>query len=126
MKTTKKVLITIGILVIIAGMFVLGRNGLNYTEGYTRSTIIEIAKQYMLSVSISTAIILLYFVIKYNKKGIIKVLITTIFGIVGTMLFALAVMALVKMPITRLFLSIMLFAYVTSIIAVSAHFEANT
>lgn len=126
MKIAKKILLAISIIIIIAGMFVLGRYGLNYANGYTKNILLETAKHYKFVASLSTAIILVYLVIRYNKQGVLKVLATSILGILGTVLFALAVIAIVRMPVTKIFFPIILTSYVLSIIALSANFEENT
>lgn len=126
MKTFKKILIVLCILVIIVGMFILGRNGLNYQEGYTQNILLETAKQYTVFIAISTIIILVYFAIRYNKQGIIKVIATSALGILGAMALVLAIFAIAKMPITRIFFPIMLTTYVSSIIVLTTNFEENT
>ena len=126
MKTFKKILIVLCILVIIVGMFILGRNGLNYQEGYTQNILLETAKQYTVFIAISTIIILVYFAIRYNKQGIIKVIATSALGILGAMALVLAIFAIAKMPITRIFFPIMLTTYVSGIIVLTTNFEENT
>lgn len=126
MKTFKKILMVLCILVIIVGMFILGRNGLNYQEGYTQNILLETAKQYTVFIAISTIIILVYFAIRYNKQGIIKVIATSALGILGAMALVLAIFAIAKMPITRIFFPIMLTTYVSSIIVLTTNFEENT
>lgn len=126
MKTIKKILIVLAIAIIIVGMFLLGKNGLNYANGYTKNVLIETSKEYAKYIGISTAVILLYFAIRYNKHGVVKVIITSILGIAATLLFILAVMAISRIPISRLFFSVMLGGYVSCIIALSANFEGNT
>lgn len=126
MKTVKKILMILCVLVIVAGMFVLGRNGLNYKEGYSKNILLDTAKQYTVFMGISTAVILIYLAIRYNKQGVVKVLTTSVLGIVGAMAFVLAIFAIIKMPITRLFFPIMLATYVSSIIVLTANFEENT
>ena len=126
MKTFKKILIVLCILVIIVGMFILGRNGLNYQEGYTQNILLETAKQYTVFMAISTVIILVYFAIRYNKQGVVKVIVTSVLGILGAMAFVLALFAIIKMPITRIFFPIMLATYVSSIIVLTTSFEENT
>ena len=126
MKTVKKILMVLCILVIIVGMFILGRNGLNYQEGYTQNILLETAKQYTFFIAISTAIIVIYYVIRYSKQGIIKVLVTSILGILGAMALMLAILAITRMQINRLFFAIMLTTYVSSIIVLSSNFEENT
>ncbi len=126
MKLIKKILMIICVLVIIVGMFILGKNGLNYQEGYSRNILLETAKQYTFFIAISTAIIVIYYVIRYSKKGIIKVLVTSILGILGAMALMLAILAITRMQINRLFFAIMLITYVSSIIVLSSNFEENT
>ena len=126
MKTVKKILMVLCILVIIVGMFILGRNGLNYQEGYTQNILLETAKQYTVFMAISTVIILVYFAIRYNKQGVVKVIVTSVLGILGAMAFVLALFAIIKLPITRIFFPIMLATYVSSIIVLTTSFEENT
>ena len=59
MKTVKKILLIICVLVIAVGMFLLGKNGLNYIDGYTKNILIDNAKQYANYIGIATIIILL-------------------------------------------------------------------
>lgn len=126
MKLIKKILMIICVLVIIVGMFILGKNGLNYQEGYSRNILLETAKQYTVFMAISTVIILVYFAIRYNKQGVVKVIVTSVLGILGAMAFVLALFAIIKMPITRIFFPIMLATYVSSIIVLTTSFEENT
>lgn len=123
MRTVKKILLIISVLVIAVGMFLLGKNGLNYIDGYTKNILIDNAKQYANYIGIATIIILLYYSIRYYKKGVFKILGTSILGIMGSIVFVLALMAIIRMPINRLFFPIMLATYVASIIALSANFE---
>ncbi len=126
MKTLKKIIIIIYAIIIAVGMFMLVKSGLNYSENYTQHLLLETAKQYTLYVGISTTTILLYFVIRYYKKGVLTVLLISILGIAGTIIFVLAIMAILRMPITKLFFPIMLGSYVASIVTISAYFEENT
>lgn len=126
MKTFKKILIIVYAIIIAVGIFMLVKSGLNYSENYTQHLLLETTKQYTLYIGISTAIILIYFAIRYYKKGVLKVLLISILGIVGTIIFVLAIMAILRMPITGLFFPIMLGSYVASIVAISAYFEENT
>ena len=123
MKTVKKILLIICVLVIAVGMFLLGKNGLNYIDGYTKNILIDNAKQYANYIGIATIIVLLYYSIRYYKTGVLKILGTSILGIMGSIVFVLALMAIIRMPINRLFFPIMLATYVASIIALSANFE---
>lgn len=125
MKTVKKILMIICVIIIAVGMFILGRQGLNYVDGYTQAILVETAKSYIMYVSIATAVVLVYLVIRYNKQGMVKVAVTSILGIAGAIAFVLAIMAIIKMPVTRLFFPIMLVTYVSSLIVLSSYFEEN-
>ncbi len=66
----------------------LVKSGLNYSENYTQHLLLETTKQYTLYIGISTAIMFfIYFAIRYYKKGVLKVLLISILGIVGTIIF---------------------------------------
>lgn len=125
MKTLKKILIIVCVIIIAVGMFFLGRQGLNYAEGYTQNMLIETVKDYVLYAGISTAVILIYLIIRYSKQGIIKVAVKSVLSIVGAIALVLAIMSIAKVPTTRLFFPIMLVTYVLSIIVLSSHFEKN-
>ncbi len=126
MKTLKKILMILCILVIIVGMYMLGAKGFNYKKGYTQNILLETASQYTFFIILSTAIILIYFVIRYNKQGIVKVLVTSILGIIGALALVVAIIAITRMLVDRLFFPIMLTTYVSSIIVLSSNFEENT
>ena len=116
MKTTKKI-------IIIAGMFLLGKNGFNYADGYTKNILLDTAKAYIPYVGISTLIIIIYFAIRYYKQGVIKVLATSILGMLGAILFTISVITISKMPVTKIIFSIIIGTYVASILAITANFE---
>lgn len=126
MKTFKKILIIICVIIIAVGMFMLGRQGLNYVDGYTQSLLLDTVEDYVLYIGISIVVILVYLMARYSKQGIIKVAITSILSIVGAVALVIAIMAIIRMQVNRIFFPIMLVTYVCSIIAVSSYFESNT
>ncbi len=123
MKTTKKILLICVVIIIIAGMFLLGKNGFNYADGYTKNILLDTAKAYIPYVGISTLIIIIYFAIRYYKQGVIKVLATSILGMLGAILFTISVITISKMPVTKIIFSIIIGTYVASILAITANFE---
>lgn len=125
MKTIKKILIITCVIIIAVGMFILGRQGLNYVDGYTQNILIDTAKSYTTYISIATLIVLIFLVVRYSKQGIAKVTITSILGILGAIAFTVSVMAITRMPTTRLFFPIILSTYVSSLIVLSSYFEQN-
>ncbi len=125
MKTIKKILMIIAIIIIIVGMFVLGRNNFNYDNGYSQDLLLETVRQYSLYAGISTLVILIYFAIKYIKVGIVRVLTTSILGILGTICFVIAIIAISRMPVSIMFFPIVLVSYVASLLIIAASFEQN-
>ena len=123
MKTTKKILLICVVIIIIAGMFLLGKNGFNYADGYTKNILLDTAKAYIPYVGISTLIIIIYFAIRYYKQGVIKVLTTSILGMLGAILLTISVITISKMPVTKIIFSIIIGTYVASILAITANFE---
>lgn len=123
MKTTKKILLICVVIIIIAGMFLLGKNGFNYADGYTKNILLDTAKAYIPYVGISTLIIIIYFAIRYYKQGVIKVLTTSILGMLGAIFFTISVITISKMPVTKIIFSIIIGTYVASILAITANFE---
>ena len=125
MKIFKKILMVICVIIIVAGIVTLIKQDLNYADGYNQNMLLETAKDYALYVGIATGVILVYLAIRYNKQGVIKVIVTSILGIVGAIAIALSIIAIVKMPVTRIFFSIMLAIYAVSLIILSSYFEAK-
>lgn len=125
MKTSKKILLAICVIIIAVGMFIVGRMGFNYVEGYTEGMLLDIVKSYLFYVGLATLIILVYLGIRYNKQGVLKILITSVLGIVGAIALAVAVIAITRMPVNRIFFPIILTAYASSIIILTAYFEQN-
>ena len=125
MKIFKTILLIVCIIIITIGMFIFGRNGLNYIEGYSENTLIETLKTYVIQVSVSTIVILLYLAIRYNKQGVIKVLATSILGILGAIALVVAIIAISRMNVSRVIIPILLATYVSSIIILTAYFEQN-
>lgn len=125
MKTSKKILLVICVIIIVVGMFMIGRIGFNFVDGYNESNLIDILKSYSLFAGIATLIVLIYLGIRYSKQGVIKVLATSILGIVGAIALAVAIIAISRMPVNRIFFPIILTAYAASIIIITANFEQN-
>ena len=125
MKTSKKILLAISVIIIAIGMFIVGRMGFNYVDGYTENMLIDALTSYAFCVGLATLVILVYLGIRYSKQGIGKVLIISILGILGSMALAVAVIAITRMPVNRIFFPIILTAYASSIIILTAYFEQN-
>lgn len=126
MKVFKRILVVLCIIVIAVGAGIFAKNGIEYEDGYTKTMLIETAKQYVPYMAISTAVILLYFGIRYNEQGVLKVLLKTIIGIIVALAVVASILVIVKFQMNRMAFSIMLITYVASIIVLSAMLEENT
>ncbi len=78
----------------------------------------DMYKQYILPFSISIALVSLYMVIRYYKKGIWKVLARTIFIPVIAELIVLSWMAIVRIPVGRFTPVLVILMYIASILYV--------
>lgn len=67
-----------------------------------RVRLIDMAKQYLLYTIIATVIVLAYFIIRYRKQGISKVLINTIATLIFAELLYMAIIAITRVAINKL------------------------
>ena len=75
-------------------------------------------KQYILPIAISVALVAVYMVIRYNKKGIWKVLARTIFVPIIAELILISWMAIVRIPIGRFTPVLVILMYIASVLYV--------
>ena len=78
----------------------------------------DMYKQYVLPFIISAVAVLVYMIIRYHKKGILKVALRTIIIPIVVELIILSWMAIVRIPIGRITPAIIILAYIFSIIFV--------
>ena len=78
----------------------------------------DMYKQYVLPITISALAVLVYMMIRYHKKGILKVALRTIIIPIVVELVILSWMAIVRIPIGRITPVIIILAYIFSIIFV--------
>lgn len=67
-----------------------------------RVRLIDMAKQYLLYTIIATVLVLAYFIIRYRKQGISKVLINTIATLIFAELLYMAIIAITRVAINKL------------------------
>lgn len=85
----------------------------------------DIFKPYIMPFVIATLAILAYMAIRYNKLGIVKVLVKT-FGILAiSELTLLSVMAITRIPMGRLTLPLIILVYVFTLFGITNKFEKN-
>lgn len=85
----------------------------------------DIVKPYLMPFAIATGIILVYMAIRYYKLGMVVVLGKTIVMLVIAQATLLSVMAIVRIPIGRLTIPLVLATYVLSLVAMTSCFEKS-
>lgn len=75
----------------------------------------DMYKQYVLPFAISGVLVVAYMLIRYYKKGILKVLLNAVFVPVVAELLLLSWMAIVRIPIGRFTLALVILVYVASV-----------
>ena len=87
-------------------------------ENVTATKYIDIYKKYIVPFAVSGVIVLAYIVIRYHKKGILKVLGRTIIIPVFGELFLLSIIAITRIPVGRYTPVLVIAMYITSIMMV--------
>lgn len=75
----------------------------------------DMYKQYVLPFAISGVLVVVYMLIRYYKKGILKVLLNAVFVPVVAELLLLSWMAIVRLPIGRFTPALVILVYVASV-----------
>ncbi len=83
----------------------------------------DIIKPYVLPFIIASVIILVYMAIRYNKLGIAKTVLTSIFWIVITQVILLSIIAITRIPIGRLTIPMVLIVYIITLLVLTNYFE---
>lgn len=129
MKATKTTIKTIAVIVAIAmiaiGIYTITKSGLNFPENgiYTVNNLLDVAMNYGKTVAIATILIVIYFMIRYNKLGVIKMGIISFVWMIAIPAVIISVMATFKLPINRLFFPVTLLGYVVTILILTIQYE---
>ena len=83
----------------------------------------DIVKQYILPLVYALVLILVYFIIAYRKEGILKVLITSILTIILSQAILFSLIAIVRFPVGKYLLTLILAVFVISISCLIVKFE---
>lgn len=92
-------------------------------ESIPHTKLSDIMKPYLIPVVIATLVILLYMGTRYYKLGLIRAILET--GLIAVIAQALlfSLMAIVRFPIGRYTIPLMLFVYLVSMLGVATKFE---
>lgn len=86
---------------------------------------IDLISPYILPSVITSVLVLIYFVIRYKKFGILKITIYTLTVLIGAQLLYLSIYAVARIPVNYWSMPISMIIYVLSIIGLSEFFEKN-
>lgn len=124
-KAIKIVLVLVSILVIAVGCYTIVKRGLNFPENgiYMANNLLDVAKPYIEKTAISTILILIYFMIKYHKIGMIKVGITSLISILAVLGVIISIIAIFKLPVNKTFFPVLLAGFVATILILTMNYE---
>ena len=91
----------------------------------TKINVKDIIRPYVIPTVITSTIVILYFVIRYKKLGILKTLITTLLTILGTQMFYLSIYAIARIPVNELAMPISMLILILSFIILAEIFEKD-
>lgn len=83
----------------------------------------DIVKPYIMPFAIATIIILIYMAVRYYKIGMVKSLLETVAFLIVTQATLLSVIAIVRIPIGRVTIPLVLVVYVLSLMGLTTYFE---
>lgn len=83
----------------------------------------DIIKPYILPFVIATVIILVYIAIRYYKLGVMKILLETIGILVLAQVLLLSIMAIVRIPVGRITISLAIAIYILTLLGITSYFE---
>lgn len=86
---------------------------------------IDLISPYILPSVITSVLVLIYFVIRYKKFGILKITIYTLTVLIGAQLLYLSIYAVARIPVNYWSMPISMVIYVLSIIGLLEFFEKN-
>ena len=83
----------------------------------------DIVKPYLFPFAIATIIILVYMAAKYHKLGIGKTVLKSAFWIIITQVILLSLIAITRVPIGKLTISMVLIVYILTLLGITNYFE---
>lgn len=89
-------------------------------EAVQNARIRDFLRPYIIPMTITTLVILVYYAIRYNKLGIHKVILKSGLTIVIAQITLLSLLALVRFPMGRLTAPLMLIVYIASLIGTNS------
>lgn len=86
----------------------------------------DLVYPYIIPVLISSAIILIYFIVRYRKLGIPRVIISSILTVIGVQLIYLSAYAITRIPVNELTMSISMILFILSFILLIEKYEKDS
>ena len=125
-KMIIKILIIIAAITVIAvGIYFLSTKGLNFPENgaYTQNNIMDEAETYLVPSIIAGVMVVIYMMIRFYKLGVIKIGIQSLLTIVGIEAIIISIVEIANLTINSLFFAILLLAFATTILMLTAVYE---
>ena len=92
-------------------------------KNISAARLIDMYKNYIIPFIISGILVLVYMLIRYRKKGIIKVLSSTILVPVMSVLLLLSIIAITRIPVGRFIPIVVILVYVLSVLYIVKQIE---
>ncbi len=93
-----------------------------YVSNIPRVRLIDMAKQYLVYTAIATILVFIYFIIRFKKLGIKKVLIELIVSLVVAELLYAAIIAITRFPINKLIIATAIAIYMVVLAYLNAKY----
>lgn len=126
LKENKKMIIALAIILvlIIAGTVLYFTIGLNMIDTYKGISVMDILKEYIIEIAITTIAIIIYYILRYRKNiSILKIVLYTCLSIIALQLLTISIFAITRLEVNRLFLPMLMFVYVANIIYLTNKFD---
>ena len=122
MFKSKKIFYVIALIIIIVGIVMFSLKGLRYGEGNSM-TLKDMATPFIVPVIISSVLVLIFYIIKYRKIGILEVIEYTIVGTVGIQVLLLSIYAIARIEVNAFIMPISMILYVLTFLVLTDIFE---
>lgn len=87
--------------------------------------VMDLIMPYILPICIASALILFYFIIRYKKLGISKVILFTIFTVILVQLVYASIYSIARLPVNEYTMPISMMLYLITIIAIIEKFDID-
>lgn len=113
--------IVIALIIIVAGMIMFFIKGMNYEEN--TMGLKDLTQPYIIPMLVSFLIITVYYIVKYRKIGILKVIEYTLIGTIGIQLVFLSIYSITRLKINFVTMPISIIIYALTFLVLTDIFD---